>query len=300
MRKTRFASALAVIAFWAGAALVFPASGFADGQAQPAAAKAWNPPRTPDGQPDIQGFWDTQEYVGSVETGLRNPVSAKIQGQNIGSPAVVATGKPVSNIIDPPDGKIPYQPWAEARRQEIASRYGPGTPLSARDLGPEIICTIGLPRIVYFVEFQVVQTPGQVVMSFERTHSYRVIPLNEDGRPRLASNVKLHMGDARGHWEGNTLVVNTTNLKDWSWFDGSGSIHTDAMSLVERFTAVDPNTLKYQVTVEDPKAFTRPWTMAFTFSRQHAQGGYEVMEWACPEGERALENILGYDPRKPR
>ena len=294
MTKTCFASALAVIAFWAGAALVFPAPGFADGQAQPAAAKTWNPPRTPDGQPDIQGFWDTQEYVGSVETGLRNPVSAKIQGQNIGSPAVVASGKAVSNIVDPPDGKIPYQPWAEARRQEIASRYGPGTPLSARDLGPEIICTIGLPRIVYFVEFQVVQTPGYVVMSFERTHSYRVIPLNEDGRPRLAPSVKLHMGDARGHWEGNTLVVNTTNLNDWGWFDSKGTIHTDATSLVERYTFTDANTMRYQVTVTDPKAFTRPWTIGFTFKREHAQEeGYELMENACVEGERALVPLLG-------
>jgi len=291
MRKRCFGPVLAIVA---GVALVSLAQGSATAQAPLTTVKAWEPARTPDGQPDIQGFWGTDEYAGSLETGFRDPVTVKIQGgRRVGSPAALAAGKPVSLVVDPPDGKIPYQPWAEARRREIRSRYGAtGTPLTARDVGPELSCTIGLPRIVYFAESQVVQTPGQVLMSWERTREYRVIPL--DGRPPLPSSVKLHMGDARGHWEGNTLVVNTANLNDWSWFDGSGSIHTDAMSLVERFTPVDPNTLKYQVTVTDPKAFTRPWTMVFNLKRGHAEDkNYELLENSCAEGERALATLLG-------
>ena len=295
MRKRCCGSALAVVA---GVALVFLVQGSATAQAPRSAAKAWELLRTPDGQPDIQGYWGTDEYAGSLETGFRDPVTVKIQGgRRVGSPAAVAAGKPVSVIVDPPDGKMPYQAWAETRRREIRSRYGAtGTPLTARDVGPELSCTIGLPRIVYFADFQVTQTPGQVLMSWERTREYRVIPL--DGRPQLASSVKLHMGDARGAWEGNTLVVKTTNLNDWSWFDGSGSIHTDAMSLVERFTPVDGNTLKYEVTVTDPKAFTRPWTMAFNLKRAHAdEKDYELLENACAEGEKALATLLGENQR---
>jgi len=283
-----------VVAIMAGVALILVTSVSVSGQGPRATATAWEPSRTPDGQPNIQGFWGTDEYAGSLETGFRDPVTVKLQGgRRVGSPAAVAAGKPVSMIVDPPDGKIPYQAWAETRRQEIRSRYGAtGKPETARDVGPELSCTIGLPRIVYFADFQVVQTPGYVIMSWERTREYRVIPL--DGRPRLSPNVKLHMGDARGSWEGSTLVVNTTNINDWGWFDGGGTIHTDAMSLLERFTIVDANTLKYQVTVTDPKTFTRPWTMAFTLERAHAgEEGYELLELACAEGERALVPLLG-------
>ena len=172
MRKSCFGSALAIVA---GVALVFLVQGSAIAQAPLSAVKAWDPPRTPDGQPDIQGYWGTDEYAGSLETGFRDPVTVKIQGgRRVGTPAALAAGKPVSVITDPPDGKMPYQPWAEARRREIRSRYGAtGTPLTARDVGPELSCTIGLPRIVYFADFQVTQTPGQVLMSWERTREYR-------------------------------------------------------------------------------------------------------------------------------
>ena len=264
-------------------------------------AQEWQPPRTPDGQPDIQGFWDTDQYARDIETGLRDPLAVKIQRQAIGIPAVVAAGgKPVSAIVDPPDGKIPYQPWAQARRQAIAAKSdGRGQPSSVREVTPELLCTIGLPRIVYFAEFQFVQAPRSIVQSWERTREYRVIPLDE--RPRLPGNIKLHMGDARGRWEGHTLVVETTNMSDWSWFDAIGTFHTDAMTMLERYSIVDANTLGYRVTLTDPKAFTRPWTAAFTFKRTHADvKGYELMEQACTEGERALPVFLGRDPRKER
>ena len=140
-----------------------------------------------------------------------------------------------------------------------------------------------------------IQTPGYVVMVWEWTHAYRLIPL--DGHPHIAPNVKLSMGDSRGHWEGNTLVVETTNLNDWDWLDAAGSFHSDAMSVVERYTFADANTLSYQVTIQDPKVFTRPWTAAFPI-RRTARPNEEIWEHACVEGERGVVGILGKDPRK--
>jgi len=289
-----FGSATAVAAC---VALVFLAAGPAAAQTRAGAGKAWDPPRTPDGQPDIQGFW-TEEDGGAdpvnVETGLQTADSVRIQ-QGL-TAAQLAARKTFSAIVDPPNGKVPYQPWAEARRQQILKRYGGDDRTeeveSARDVSSELLCTLGLPRIVYFADFQVTQSPGYVVMSWERTREYRLIPL-DDQRPRLAANVKLHMGDSRGHWEGNTLVVDTTNLNDWGWFDSKGTIHTDALSLSERYTFMDPNTIDYRVTAQDPKALTRPMTIAFTFKRTHAQDkNYEIMENACAEGERAFESVV--------
>ena len=294
MRKRCFGSVTAVVAC---VALVFLAAGSVGAQAPRTSAKPWDPPRTPDGQPDIQGFW-SEEPGGAdavnVETGLQTADSLRIQ-QAL-TTAQLAARKTFSAVVDPPDGRIPYQPWAEARRQQILRRYGGDDrteePQSPRDVTSELLCTLGLPRIVYFADFQVVQTPGYVVMSWERTREYRLIPL--DGHPHIPPNVKLHMGDARGNWEGNTLVVNTTNLNDWGWIDSKGTIHTDAMSLLERYTFADANTIDYRVTIQDPKALTRPLTIAFTFKRAHAQEkDYELMENACYEGERAFESILG-------
>jgi hypothetical protein len=282
----------AVVAVAAGVTLMFIAARPAAGQTPPTSGRSWDPPRTTDGQPDIQGHWDTDDYASNVETRLQDAVSLKIQGM---SDAAIAARKPISSIVDPPDGRIPYQTWAQARKQQILNRYGGEVvtekPSTVRDVSPELLCTIGLPRIVYFAAFQVVQTPGYVLMSWERTREYRLIPL--DTRPPLPWNVKLHMGDARGRWEGNTLVVHTTNLTDWSWFDAKGTIHTDAMTMDERYTVIDANTIRYQVTIQDPGVFTRPWTMVFNLQRRRVPADYEIMESACVEGERALANLLG-------
>ena len=298
MTKGFFGSAIAIVAGVALVLLLTPV--FAAAQAPRATAKAWDPPRTLDGQPDIQGFWNEADGGAdpvNVETGLQTASSLRIQ-QNL-TDAQLAARKTFSAIVDPPDGKIPYQPWAEARRQQILSRYGGDDhkedPKTMRDVSSEIRCVLGVPRIVYFAEFQVTQVPGYVVMLWERTRSYRVIPL--DGRPHVPANIKLARGDARGRWEGNTLVVDTTNVNDWDWFDSKGTIHSDAMTLAERYTFVDPNTLTYRATVTDPKVLTRPWTMEWTLHREHAQDkNYEVMETSCIEGERAFEAIFGKVP----
>ena len=276
------------------AALVMLATSVA-GQAPRQTTTAWNPPRTPDGQPDMQGFWGEEgggKNGTNVETGFQTADTLRVQGM---SEAELAARKPVS-ALDTPDGKIPYQPWAEARRQRNLSRYGGDVvtqePETPRDINPELFCVLGMPRLAYWQDFQVVQTPGFVIMVWERTRSYRIIPL--DGRPHPPSTVRTYMGDARGRWEGNTLVVNTANLRDWSWFDSKGTLHTDAMTIVERYTLVDPNTIRLQLTFDDPKAFTRPFAMAWTLQREHtADPGYELMEYGCAEGERALEAVFG-------
>jgi hypothetical protein len=258
-------------------------------------AQTWNPPRTPDGQPDIQGFWgepaDGTDGT-NVETSFQTADTLLVQGW---TKEKIAARTPVSAIVDPPDGKIPYQAWAEARRQQILSRYGgdviTGKPQSPRDVNPDLFCMLGVPRLLYWQDFQVVQAPGYVVQSWERTHSYRIIPL--DGRPHPPSGVKMYMGAARGRWEGNTLVVETRNLRDWTWFDSKGTLHSDEMTMVERYTYVDRNTIDLRITFTDPQTLTRPFTMTWTLTREHADDPrYEILEYACAEGERAREVIL--------
>jgi hypothetical protein len=251
--------------------------------------------RTPDGQPDIQGYW-TEAPGGpeavNVETGFQTADSLRVQGW---TDAQLAARKPVSAIIDAPGGRIPYQPWAEKRHEEIFHRYGgdeiTGKPQTVRDVSSELLCVIGTPRLMFFADFQIVQTPGLIVMQWERSSDFRLIPLSTT--TPLPAAVKLHNGDSRGRWEGNTLVIETSNLNDWSWFDSKGSFHTDGMTLVERLAVMDAKTIDYKVTVTDPKAFTQPWTMNFTLKQRYAPSQhYEIYETACVSGERALDKLV--------
>lgn len=275
---------------WLASLLLVSAAGVVSAQ-QP-----YTPPRTPDGQPDIQGIWSEPNGGAdgtNVETSFQTVDTLRVQGW---TEERIKARKPVSAITDTPDGKIPYLPWAEARRQYILQRYGgdelTARPTSPREINPEISCVLGLPRLMYWQDFQVTQAPGVVVMSWERTRAYRIITLN-DTRPALPPSVKLFMGNARGRWEGNTLVVRTTNFTDWSWFDSKGTLHTDALTLDERLTILDAKTLSYELTATDAKALSRPFTMRWTLGREHVPGdGYEQLEYACVEGERALEALL--------
>jgi hypothetical protein len=244
--------------------------------------------RTADGLPDLQGWWQTSAYAADMETGLPDEETATIQGGEMPDPS-----KAVSNVVDPPDGRMPYQSWAQARRVSIPTfRRGEsskGVPRTVRDIRPRTFCLHGTPRNMVS-DFQVVQTPGQIVMAWEFSHAYRIVRL--DRRGPLPAGVKLAMGHSVGRWEGNTLVVETTNINDWDWFDYTGTFHTDAMSLSERFTVVDANTIDYQATVTDPKVFTRPWTFRLPLTRRRMAPGYEMMEHACVEGERGVESLL--------
>ena len=254
---------------------------------------AW--PAAAQSPPDLQGFWgeaDGGANGTNIETGFQTADTLRVQGW---TDAQLAARKPVSAIIDPADGKIPYQPWAAARREEILARYGgdqiTGRPQTLRDVNPDLFCMLGMPRLVYWQDFQIVQTPGFIVMLWERTHAFRVIRL--DGAAPLSPRVAMFMGDSRGRWEGNALVVETRNLRDWTWFDSKGAFHTDRLTLVERWEPLDRDTIRLRMTADDPGALTRPFTMEWTLKRQHADDpGYELLEYACVEGERALESIL--------
>ena len=209
-----------------------------------------------------------------------------------------------SLIVDPPDGKIPPFTASEERRME-EHRRGGGRPVRTRargigsdgpeDRGLAERCIVGFstgPPLLpagYNNNLQVFQAPGYVVLAVEMIHDVRVVPL--DGRPHLPDNMRQWLGDARGRWEGDTLVVETTNFTDKiasfsttsvSWGTGGD------LKLIERFTRIDDGTLQYEFTVENPSIFTRPFTARYPMNRSDLP----LYEYACHEGNYGLMNIL--------
>ncbi len=270
--------------------LAVPVSGQGRGTAQndnAAAAKTkWPPERLPDGQPDVQGFF------GPVVTGtqsLTNPMAGGAEfNQRITG---VAVHNP-SRIVDPADGQIPYQPWAAAKQTQQASDWEHPTRIEHVDTQNRCLLG-GVPRPFYNTPFHILQPAGSVVILWDDYHSYRVIPL--DGRPHVGPNVKLWMGDSRGHWEGNTLVVDVTNLNAKFRLSIIGDFFSDQAHVVERLTFVDAVTMNYEVTIDDSTVFTRPWTMRVVEKRRP---DYEMWEFACHEGEHSSDQMLITDAGK--
>jgi len=142
--------------------------------------------------------------------------------------------------------------------------------------------------------FQILQPPGYVVLLYEAFHSFRIIPLSSgplDSRPHASGAIRMFEGDSRGHWENDTLVVDVTNQNDKTWFDMAGNFHSEAIHVVERYAPVDANTFRYSATVEDPKVYTRPWTISFLVGRNRAPA-YQQLEFACVEGEMDLAHYV--------
>ena len=240
---------------------------------------AYAPPRTPDGQPDIQGLYNPVGTFYNIED-----LEYQSLYQNF-APNPSARGK--SLVIDPPDGKVPYLPWAAQLRQPIYKLHGDPTP---QWVDPNAMCwPQGVPRHVNNREFEIFQPPGHVVIFNLAHHTYRVIPV--DGSPHIPENVKLWLGDSRGRWEGNTLVVDVTNHNDQTWFDVMASFHSDAMRITERFTPVSADRIDYRAEITDPKVYTRPWTFAIHFNR-NKEAGAEVYEEACVEGNQRNMELL--------
>lgn len=242
--------------------------------------------RLPDGQPDIQGYWRQRNNVTtySLEEGEAHRAEhIRITGQ------AAATGRP---IVDPPSGRIPYQPWAAAKAKYLLDVHnGPERP---EDLDPVARGFMeGVPRINLQTGFQILQTTNRVVILYEYGHHYRVIPL--DGRPHLPKDILLWMGDSRGRWDGDTLVIDVTNHNDQTWFDQVGNFHSTALHVTERWTVAHANQLDYEVTIDDPRVFTRPWKMALNFVR-NTEPGYEQLEHAVWEGNRAVELMVRPKP----
>jgi len=222
-----------------------------------------------DGKADIQGIWNAKNGAAAFDI--------EDHPEEFGIPA----GKGI--IVDPSDGHIPYQAWAVAKKKDLLEHH------LYED--PQAHCTLsGVPRQMYTpFGFQIFQPPGYVVIFFEAFHSFRIIPL--DGHPHIPAGVKLFEGDSRGHWEGDTLVVDVTNQNGDTWFDMAGNFHSDAIHVVERWTPSDSDTFHYEAVIEDPKTYTRPWKIALDFGR-NKQPGFQLMEFACVEGEQDLKHYV--------
>ena len=292
----------------------------------PAVALGQSHARTPWGDPDIQGTWTTDETIGvpvqrPVELGtkafltdadlaeqarLAKERAAAAAGRG-GGPAPVgppdhwgeSPSQPVrqtSFIVDPPDGRFP--PVTPEGQKRAAGRdtgsFGAGPFNRPEDLTNFDRCitrsVVGslMPR-PYGNGLEIVQAPGVVAIVHEMIHEPRVIRL--DGSPHPGPGIKQYMGDSRGRWEGQTLVVETRNLTDRTsiGFNGNGLRHSEAMTLTERFTRVDASTMQYEVTFNDPKTYTKPITIALPI---HRAPGYQVFEYACHEGNYGMRNIL--------
>jgi hypothetical protein len=232
-----------------------------------AKAKTYAPPRTPDGQPDMQGTWRGQG--GGVENIEEHAGNGDV---NAGP----------TWVVDTPDGKVPYQQWALEQRKENWDKY----------LDPNVPClSSGVPRMLYTPgDITIAQTKDAFIIEHSRSHTFRVIPIGS--APRIDPSIRLWLGTSRGRWDGNTFVADVTNQNGKTWLDQAGNFFSAAVHVVERFTMVDANTIHYEARIDDPTVYTRPWTMVFAI-RRNTDPKYEVFEEACHEGERDTEQILG-------
>ena len=240
--------------------------------------------RTPDGQPDIQGVWNVVPEGGTTiyDYDIEAPAPAVAYPfERFGD--LTKTFRPI--IVDPPDHKIPYQPWAREKRQRLYEAAF--NPKNRDEVDSQAFCHIqGPPRITYWGTMQIMQRPGQVLFLHELNHEYRVVPL--DNRPHVTNRVKLFMGDSRGHWEGNTLVIDVSNYNARNWLDVAGDFYTDALHVVERITRESEKAMRYEATIEDPNVYTRPWKMVLRLGYR-SSAEYQFLEEACHEGNRAME-----------
>jgi len=221
--------------------------------------------RTHDGKPDLQGFYEPDG--GGANYGLE-----KHAGDDF-TPA----GRGV--IVDPPDGILPMQPWA------VEERVSRNRPERGYD-DPTAHCfPAGVPRSMYVpTSFEIIQTSDYIVFLHERV-SWRIVPL--DGRPHLPDAIRLWQGDSVGRWEGDTLIVDTTNFNGKTWLNEGSEIVSYAEHVVERFTPAGPDTVNYEATITDPVVYTRPWTIALPLKR----GKFELTEAACHEEDRSLPHL---------
>jgi len=284
--------------------------------AKPAAAKAYAV-KTPWGDPDLQGVWDyktitplerpanfgdrqflTDEEVARLEANaakrLDAPPDDTVPANLVHAPYMTDPGRKVdedrrtSLIVDPPDGRVPSLTPEAQRRQSLrqAGNRNGGTDGPEQRSSLERCITMGLPSgnlpTLYNNNIRIVQGPGYVAITHEMVHDTRIIPL--DGRAPLSPKIHQWFGDSRGHWDGNTLVVETANFSDKTNYRGSGA----TLHLVERFTRSGKNNVEYRVTLDDPTTWTKPWTIELHMRTSEG----DLYEYGCHEGNYGLHNIL--------
>ncbi len=286
-------------------------------QARQARGRAWSVSRTPWGDPDLQGFW-----TNTTTTPLQRP--ADLADKPVLTPEEVAKrnvdvatrqsadnaprrGDPgnynefwyergrlnyrTSLVTDPPDGRVPpLTPEAQQLAAAARAGHGPSDAPENRSVYERCI-TRGLPGAMmpgfYNHNYQLVQTPGYVVINVEMIHDARIIPM--DGRPHAGSAIRGWLGDSRGHWEGNTLVVETTNFNDKAREQSVIAFSTGQnLRLVERFTRTADDAIEYEFTVNDPTVYTRPWTASIPMTKFDGP----IYEYACHEGNYAMGGML--------
>jgi len=238
------------------------------GAAQPARS-GYNGPRTPDGKPDLNGIW---QVLGTAHWN----VEAHSASEGVPAGFSVVEG-----------GSIPYQPAALATRNANFKNRMTADPLRK--------CFMpGVPRATYLpFPFEITQMPKHIGIAYEFAHATRTIFL--DGTPHM-EDLDFWMGDSRGRWEGDTLVVDTVSLGDQTWFDEAGNFHSEALKVVERFTPTDPSHIDYEVTLEDPKVFTRPWKMHMVIYKR-MEKNLELLDYEC--AEHVYEKLFRERAAKP-
>jgi hypothetical protein len=211
--------------------------------------------RTSDGKPDMNGVW---QALNSAAWDIQDH-----SGQ-LGVP-------PGQGIVE--GNEIPYQPWAAAKKKENYANRATADQTEANCFMP------GVPRATYMpYPFQIVQTARRIAMTYEFAHASRNISM--DGSPHPDGLPDTWMGDSRGKWDGDTLVVDVTNFNDQTWFDRAGNFHSDALHVVERYTLTDPDHIRYEATIEDQKVFTKPWKISMPLYRL-VEKNPKLLEYEC-------------------
>jgi hypothetical protein len=327
---------IAALAIMAAAFALTAKPAFGQAAKDGPAAKGWSPARTPWGDPDLQGTWTSDDCIRTpmnrpanlgdrsyyTEQELADREKQIVQQQDrdrqeFAAPDQrVTTGPPnhwgdrakrpckqTSLVVDPPNGRMPDL-LPEAKTRKIGQSAGVENPKadSWTDFDYYIRCisrgvTGSVFPVVYGNGQQIVQAPGYVTILQEMVHEARVIPL--DGRPHAGPGVRSYMGDARGHWEGDTLVVETANFlgnRNGVGLNGGGTPTSDALKLTERYTPVSPTEIRYEVTIDDPKTFTRPFKVAFPLTEEP---GYQNFEYAATRATTlCLTPSVARAPRK--
>jgi hypothetical protein len=316
------------------------------------ATSSFSAPKTPWGDPDIQGSWTSDDtwgvpmarpkqygdrlYLTEDELAARerqvkaseqrivnpsndnhSPALRQIQSEESGTAAAPAQGafgrgvdaapvpgqfgeyarrasKQTSQVIFPADGQVPpLTPEAQAKQREAAATRN-RTPSTWTDWSIYDRCISrgvagSIIPVIYGNGLEIVQTPGYVAIRYEMVHDARIIPT--DGRAHVPASIKSYMGDAVGHWEGNTLVVETTNFNARMGVgaNGGGVPTSEDARLIERFTRVSDNTINYELTIDDPKTYTSLWKVGFPITHEP---GYQIYEYACHEGNMAMRNMI--------
>jgi hypothetical protein len=280
--------------------------------------KSWKAPRTSWGHPSFEGVWSTDDLRGvpmnrpkeqagresltpeEFKKRAANDEGVRDFDVNVGTflqhESGIRSFGYTSLVVDPPNGQMPELTSAGKGLAAKRTRgtYGPGPFDGLSDFSLYDRCVTrgvlgSLLPVIYGNGLRITQTPSAVAISYEMIHDTRIIPL--DDRPRLTSDIRQYMGSARGHFEDDTLVVETTNFTDLTSLgvNGNGSPNSERLKLTERFTRVDPEMIEYRATVDDPGAYTAPFTLRLMIT---SRPGYDVLEYSCHEGNGAVAHAL--------